>query len=271
MKRINTPRNQVVAFLVLTFALSAIFWVLVVLSGGIYAYGGLLTLGLMWCPGISAILTKVYFERSLKSLGWKPGKFQWLVLAYLLPVVYALIPYGFAWAAGLAEFSQANLPAGQSLISYLLTNLTVVFLLGSLTSALGEEIGWRGLLVPQLALSNSIVRTGLISGAIWAVWHMPLILFGGYNSDTPVVYALICFVILVLGISIPFAWMRMKSGSLWPAVVLHASHNLIIQQILDVLTVNKPITPFITTEFGAGLAVSALVVGLIFWKISAEK
>ncbi|MBE0696364.1 MAG: hypothetical protein IH586_05525, partial [Anaerolineaceae bacterium] len=81
MKQSNIPRNQILTFLALTFLFGTIFWVAIFLSGGTKAYGGLLTLGLMWCPGISAILTKLYFERSLKSLGWKPGKFSWLALA----------------------------------------------------------------------------------------------------------------------------------------------------------------------------------------------
>jgi uncharacterized protein len=271
MKTTNSPRSQILTFLAITFLLSAIFWAIILLAGGTKAYGGLPTLGLMWCPGISAILTKLYFERSLKSLGWKPGKFIWLALAYLLPILYAVFPYAIAWVSGLAGFNTTNLPAGRPLVPFIIINLTFVFLLGSLPSALGEEIGWRGLLVPQLALKNSIVRSGLISGAIWAVWHLPLIVFGDYNSGAPVLYAVLCFVVLVLGISIPLAWLRMKSGSLWTAAVLHASHNLVIQAILDVLTTQKPLTPFITTEFGAGLALSAVVIGFIFWQISQKE
>ncbi|MDX9864655.1 MAG: CPBP family glutamic-type intramembrane protease [Anaerolineaceae bacterium] len=44
------------------------------------------------------------------------------------------------------------------------------------------------------------------------------------------------FTILVVGISTVFAWLRLQSGSLWPAAVLHASHNLFVQAIFTSLT-----------------------------------
>jgi hypothetical protein len=35
---------------------------------------------------------------------------------------------------------------------------------------------------------------------------------------------------------------------------LHASHNLFIQNVFDRLTVSGPMTQYVTTDFGAGLA-----------------
>jgi hypothetical protein len=59
--------------------------------------------------------------------------------------------------------------------------------------------------------------------------------------------------------------MRLKSGSLWTGVLLHASHNLFIQSFFDPLTTNTGRTPYITSEFGAGLAVVSLVFAIYFW------
>ena len=51
----------------------------------------------------------------------------------------------------------------------------------------GEEIGWRGLLVPELAKMTSFTKTALISGIVWAAWHMPAIFLADYNSGgTPI-------------------------------------------------------------------------------------
>ena len=111
----------------------------------------------------------------------------------------------------------------------------------SLTSALGEELGWRGFLVPKLAEGWSFTTTALVSGAIWAVWHMPLIIFAGYNGGTTVLYSIVCFVVMVLGISVPLAWIRLRSGSVWPAALFHASHNLYIQGYFDRVTVDTGI------------------------------
>lgn len=229
--------------------------------------GGLLVMGLMWCPGVSAMITRLVYHRSLRGLGWKLGRAKWLLLAYLLPVAYAVVPYVITWMSGLGEFSTANVPANQSLPGWIITNLTVLFLLGSVPSALGEEIGWRGFLVPQLFKQMSMQKTALTSGGIWALWHAPLILFGDYGSGTPGLYALASFVILVISISFPFAWLRIKSGSLWTGVVLHASHNLIIQAILDPLTQDTGITPYIVTEFGIGVAAAAVITAWVFWRM----
>jgi uncharacterized protein len=43
-----------------------------------------------------------------------------------------------------------------------------------LTGPLGEELGWRGFLLPRLLHKNSTLRAGVILGAIWGLWHLPL-------------------------------------------------------------------------------------------------
>lgn len=140
----------------------------------------------------------------------------------------------------------------------------------SSVSALGEEIGWRGFLVPELAKITTFSRTALISGALWAVWHYPLILFADYRSTTPSWYATLCFTVMVVGISFPFAWLRLKSGSVWTGMILHASHNIFIQGVFDPLTRDTGITNWIIGEFGAGLAVVGALVGLLFWQKRAD-
>ena len=129
-----------------------------------------------------------------------------------------------------------------------------------------EEIGWRGLFVPELAKINSFNKTALISGIVWAAWHMPGIFLIDLNSSgTPALYAAACFAILLIAISFPFAWLTLRSGSLWPAVLLHASHNLFIYAIFDRLTRQGSVTPYISGEFGVGLALTGLVVAYMFW------
>ena len=71
---------------------------------------------------------------------------------------------------------------------------------------------------------------------------------------------------MVVGISFAFGWLRLKSGSLWPAALLHASHNLFIQKVFTPLTEQKQITAYIIDEFGVGLAIMGILVGLYFWR-----
>jgi membrane protease YdiL (CAAX protease family) len=94
-------------------------------------------------------------------------------------------------------------------------------------ATLGEELGWRGLLVPELARRFSFTATALISGVAWAAWHVPVMVLADYhNPGAPLWFGLVCFAVLVIGISFAFAWLRLKSGSVWPTVLLHASHNV---------------------------------------------
>jgi membrane protease YdiL (CAAX protease family) len=132
----------------------------------------------------------------------------------------------------------------------------------SLSSALGEEIGWRGFLLPRLTGRFGFGVGCLISGCIWAVWHYPALLLADYNSGTPKPYALICFTAMVIGTAFVLGWLRLKSQSLWPCAMLHASHNLFVQAIFDRLTQPETRALYVTTEFGFGLAVTISIVAI---------
>jgi membrane protease YdiL (CAAX protease family) len=138
--------------------------------------------------------------------------------------------------------------------------------LQSMLSATGEELGWRGFLVPTLARSMSFTRVSLISGAIWAVWHMPLIIFADYNGGTPAWYSVMCFFVMVVSMGFVFAWIRLRSGSVWPAAILHGAHNLFVQAFFDRVTVDTGPTKWLTSEFGAALAITIGVTAWIFWR-----
>jgi membrane protease YdiL (CAAX protease family) len=85
----------------------------------------------------------------------------------------------------------------------------------SLLTALGEEIGWRGLLVPQLAQVTSLRNVWLISSVVWLLFHLPLILGGDYHADgTPLWFSLLCFAVMVFSMSAVMASIRLASGSL---------------------------------------------------------
>jgi membrane protease YdiL (CAAX protease family) len=262
----QNTRRRIFIFLGFTSLFSAIFWALIIRAGQLSTQGQMYTLGLMWSPGVAALLTTFIFQRNLRGLGWKRGPVRYLLLSYALPIAYAGMVYGLTWFLGWGAFTTENVPEGQSWLVFVLRNATVLFLLGGLLPALGEEIGWRGLLVPHLAKLTSFTNVALISGAIWAVWHYPLILFADYHAGAPRWVALLCFSVMVIGISFAFAWLRLRSGSVWTAAILHASHNIFVQSIFDRLTRDTGFTTYITTEFGVGMAVTAVIVAVVFWR-----
>lgn len=54
--------------------------------------------------------------------------------------------------------------------------------------AMGEEIGWRGFLLPKMDLLMSCKKAIILSGFIWVIWHFPLLIAGLYKSGTPFWY-----------------------------------------------------------------------------------
>ena len=260
-RRAEDTRAGLVTFLSLTLISSAVFWWLIISAGGLGAHGGVYVFALMWCPGISALVTRLIFQRNVRGQGWtwRRDTTRWAVLAYLLPLGYALVAYGVVWLAGLGGMDLGRFRVNPAMFVLYGTAM-------SLLSATGEELGWRGFLVPALATRMSFARTGLVSGAIWAAWHVPLIVGADYNGGTPAWYSVLCFAVMVVALGIPFAWLRLRSGSVWPAAILHASHNLYVQGFFDRVTLNTGPTRWLTGEFGAALALAIVATAWMFWR-----
>jgi membrane protease YdiL (CAAX protease family) len=270
--------NRVGFYLLVTWALSGIFYYLIIHAGRLGAGRGLFVMGLMWSPGVAGLIARYRYERSLRNHGWTWGKTRYQLWSYLIPIGYATAVYLVVWATGLggffnrefldnqsAAFGWGALPAGLRLILYV-GFVGTIGLPSSCASALGEELGWRGFLVPELAKATSFTRVALVSGLVWSFWHYPILLFADYNAGTPAWYALACFTVMVVGISFVFAWMRLKSGSTWTGMLLHASHNLWIQSIFDPLTTDTGPTKYVIGEFGIGLPIAAVILAFLFWR-----
>jgi uncharacterized protein len=276
--------RKIVTFLVLTALFSAVFYRLIIRVG--IEHANFLVLGLMWCPGTAAIITCLIYQRNLRGVGWGWGKTRYQLWSYFIPLLYALAVYLIVWLGGFGKFPNAtfvhtiarqgigpfklaNASPAVVIALYVAMNATLGLVI-SCVFALGEEIGWRGLLVPELAKVTSFTKTALFSGIIWSLWHYPLIFLGGYNGGTPGWYSALCFTAMVIGIATVFAWMRLKSGSVWTGMLLHASHNLFIQGVFDPLTQDTSITKYVRGEFGVALAVIGLLVGYLFWRRRAD-
>lgn len=270
----HVVERQVITFLVLVFVFSTICYVPIVAAGTLTTDGGIWLYALVWCPGIAGLLTRLVHQGNLRGIGWSWGGTRYQSLAYLLPIVAALIVYGLVWATGMGEFSSQSFTsvvakelgiASISLPSGLIMAATVGLLLTTFPWALGEEIGWRGCLVPELAKSRSFATTAILSGVVWAVYHYPLILAANYHASTPRWFSLTSFTVTAVAASTIAAWLRLSSGSVWVATLFHASHNLFVQSVFDRLTVSRYQTEFLTTEFGAGLALTYALIA--YWLV----
>lgn len=272
---------QIVTYLALLFLFSSFYYFLIIRSGSMGNGQGMYVFGLMWCPALAAIVTLRLNGRSLRDLGWQWGETKYQVASWFVPLFYSVIAYVIVWTTGLGRFGNPDyinkLAAGMhlSLPTWVSAGLGLFFiatlgLLKSLTSALGEEIGWRGFFVSELYRNMSFTKTALLSGIVWSLWHYPILIFSDYNSGTPAWYGLSCFTVMVISISFIFAWMRLKSGSLWTGALLHASHNLYIQSILSPLTRDTGKTAWYIDEFGAVLPLVTIAFAIYFWRRRRE-
>jgi membrane protease YdiL (CAAX protease family) len=255
----TTTLRRIATFLVIVAGLSAILDALLVNAGTIDAAGGLYAFITIWVPAIAALVTCRIHREPIRSLGWHPGKPRYLALAYLLPVAYATVAYGVAWIIGAGRFTgiwPAHLPI-----------FLVVGTIGGVISALGEEVGWRGYLVPHLASAYGFTVAALASGLIWSLWHYPLLLFTDYGEGGPRWYLALCFTLFAVGLSFPMAWLRLRSGSVWPAVLLHASHNLFVLNVFAPLMAEKRTSYLLTGEGGLLLAIAGVILGGLFWAL----
>ena len=265
-------------FLLLTFALSSVFYAVVIATGHLGGAMGMYVTGLMWCPGIAALLTCRLRGEGPERLGWRWGAWRWQWTAYLVPLAYAAFAYAIVWTTGLGGYGNPEFiekigkALGGSGAPHWLTTAAYFLLLGSvgmarsLSTALGEEIGWRGFLAPALVARLGFTGGALVTGVIWGAWHLPILLFADYNAGTPWWFAMPCFVVLVLASSVMMTWLRLRSGSVWTAAVMHASHNLFIQAFFTPITAPRgSITPYAIDEFGFMVPLVMVLVALVFW------
>jgi membrane protease YdiL (CAAX protease family) len=260
-------RVKVVVFLMLMAAFSAVVEVLLVYV----PFGtrlGLLTwtaswafMLLMWSVGFAGLITLAAVDRSWQDIGFKSASRRYWLLAIALPVISCAAVYVPSWFfgswvlglggfAGVSRLGSAVLSAGLHFPLYLF-------------AATGEELGWRGVLVPNLARFADARVVAFLPGAIWALWHYPNMLLLG-TLGTPLLFALICFSLMVIGHGVFLSWLRLASGSVWPAAVFHGAHNALVYGVFDRVTEPGALTAYITTEYGIGLSLAGAVIAYLF-------
>jgi membrane protease YdiL (CAAX protease family) len=212
-------------------------------------------------------------------MGWQWGQARYQVIGYLIPLGYSTFTYSIAWLTGIAALKPDpdcrclfTVLRSRSLVQtsrhrlYFLVVATIGVIQNCATT-LGEEIRWRGFLVPELAKRFSFTATAVLSGVIWALWHVPIILFAGYNMGTGW-FGLAVVSANMIGLCFVLTWLRLKSGSIWPGVILHASSNHLIQQFFDSMTVY---TKQLMEQGEKSVVLEYFSECRAFWKMGAAK
>lgn len=234
---------------------------------------------LMLSVGAATILTCLVRKKSLSELGWKWGswKVQWK--SYLIPFAIASVAYLLIWSLGGGELYNSEFLADKkqsynlsewndlSIFLFHLILVACISFIMSIPSILGEEIGWRGLLVPELSKITSFTGVALVSGILWSAFHWPLIFLGLYgNSDTSIYYQLFFFTLFIISSGTIMAYIRLKTDSVWTAVMYHGASNIFIQKVFTPITITNENSSYYIDEFGAVLALVASVVAFVYWR-----
>lgn len=166
-----------------------------------------------WSPALYAIIIvivtkgKIGFLELFKRLSFKRKFVKWNIVAFLLPISICWLSYiTFSYI----EYGQ--IAPNHSYQEYFLILLLVV--LGSI----GEEIGWRGFLLPQLLKTHSLFVSTVIIGLVWGVWHLNI--QSGF-------LVFIIYLALVLIFSFIASWLYEKTkGNILSCIILHSTINM---------------------------------------------
>lgn len=242
--------NKALLFIVLTFIANYLMITLYLYLGGKWISPNALIMATayMFIPMIMAILVqKVICREPLREpLGISFKLNWWFLVAWLLPPVIAIATLGVSLLLPSVEFSpqmtglmerfKSTLTPEQfsqmeqqatsfpihvfwiSLLQGLIAGITV-----NAVAGFGEELGWRGLLQKEFG-HMGLWKSSALIGAIWGIWHAPIILLGHNYPEHPVagVFMMIIFSLLLSPI---FSYVRLKAKSVIAAAVIHGSLN----------------------------------------------
>ncbi len=193
------------------------------------------------------VITREGYQRAIFSqLGLRRSGWRSWGLALLLPLIVLGGAYAAIWKIVPASFQGfAYAVKWPNLALYLLGLL----ILQTLTFSLGEELGWRGYLLPKLLVFGRLPAY-LLGGLLWAVWHYPLIFIANaYNTEGNTAITTILFTLVVLPLSVIFGELRLRSNSVWPAALIHSAHNIFWGQFM-LLSTSAPAARYIAGESG---------------------
>lgn len=227
-------------------------------------------------PVVAMVLLRLLFGDGWKDLGLHPhfkGNLIWYLASILIyPVVVGLVIL-IGIIVGTTNFT------GKSFGTFLAAVGTAF--VGVLVKNIFEEFGWRGYLTPRLdSLNIRPLTNHLITGLIWGVWHIPywLALVTPQEMSSITSKSLGLFIVTsIIGIiasSIIFGEIRLATGSVWPAWLLHNVNNAVIAAVITggFLTVKPAADLWLTPGMDGILSIALIViVGLADYRRRTKK
>ncbi len=242
MFRTLSPLRSAAAFYLLAFAMV----VGVALTGGT-------TAAAMLTPAVATVVTLLlvtrqgWTRRGWASLGLhRLGLRTWPV-AILLPLIIVAVGAAVVVSTDAARWQypeQASSYPAWTLPAFLLANIAYA----SVTVSLTEEIGWRGYLLPRLA-TLGVRRAMLLSGLLHGIWHLPVMLLTSlYHPVGSRLIVVPMFLLAVTALGVFYGWLRLRTDSVWPAVLAHSAHNVAVAWMSSLVVGNAVAIQYIAGE-----------------------
>lgn len=177
-------------------------------------------------PSISAIVTTFIFDGIEGVLNLLKKLFIWNVplknylYIIILPTIFVIIGIGL-YNIFIGDIGSFDLMA--------FVSIPAVLWAGIYAGPLGEELGWRGFLLSELKKEQSNLKSAIIIGIIWFIWHIPLwwAPFGTLVSGESISFLpIITYFLMLICLSIIITWLVINSkGSVFVALLFHLSIN----------------------------------------------
>lgn len=262
-------RRQALIFVILVLVISWSFQVFIILNGGVKDFGPQWIAALMCIPGAVSVMIRLFMKSGFKDAGLRIGSGRYYVYALGAPFILAALVGILSVVLDIRRISLISTEE----FGQLTPTLLFVLALG-LIGAFGEELGWRGFLLPKL-ISGKIKHSYLIVGLIWAFWHVPIIALGEfYQTDNRLLMVTVyCFGIAAM--SYFFSELRMKSGSVWVTTIVHAAHNFLFQFIIPALLLRssgsrKELWDFVASDTGLTIAILYIAAYIILRRMRSH-
>lgn len=212
--------------------------------------GELLVVGFMAVPAVSALIARLWSKQHF-TFG-RPAV-STLLLAFV-PALAMALAYGLLTLVPAVEMR---------FLGWDITVAGVVLgLLQAAVLAFGEELGWRGYLLPQLRRTRSFLAANSILLLIWLVYHVPVIFAPGLysNPGIPLWASLVFFAVAITGFSFFVGALWERHRDVWSATVAHGAWNYLVQSAWPMMFIAS--SPWVMGEFGVVAGVVTVLIAL---------
>lgn len=242
-------------------------------------------IGMSFSPALAGLTTHLLHFRTLRGMGWRVQSWRHVGLGVL--GAFGLVTAGQALALALGGSTYDAAEAATRAVGFLggtwapdsvlvplyVVVASVAFTLPMAVFALGEELGWSGVLVPNLARRWSYPVTSALFGCAWFLFHLPLVLFAHYALNAPLWYAVPAALLSMVLMAFPLTYLRLVSGSIWPGVLFHGMLNAagvyVYGEVLSEAA--GPLGVFLRGEGGLAALAAGLVVAALLTRRAARE